>query len=694
MVNSVLMILSAYASTASDAVKPGHGVYFVATDGSDNWSGRLPSPNADKTDGPFASLTTARDTIRRLKASLNADITVYVRGGTYYLAEPLTLTAEDSGTTEHPIVYIAYPGETPVLSGGRPIKGWQKGEDEIWTAHIPEVATGKWYFRQLRVGDERQIRARYPNFEKENPYTGGWLFIAKSEAPVSQTEFRFNDGDLKPWPKSPAPEIHIFPAWGWVNAILQVESIDYETHTVSVTGGNCQQELRPGNRYYVSNLYEELDMPGEWYLGREDGILYYWPKDEGFTQDEIVAPALDRIIDFIGDAASDACVSNITISGFTITDTIYSPAIPSLYTPQDAAIWLRDAQNCVIDGNRFINVGGYGVCLTGRSKTNRIIRNEVASAGQGGVLVLGSSSDPASASGDYSAANQPMDNLIAGNHIHDSGIIYKHVAGVYVPLGSSNRIAHNLIHHMPRYGISLKTGSHNNLVEYNEIHHVNLETNDTGGIETLGRDKVLTGNIIRYNLIYDIIGLGTTPDGNIITPHYTWGIYLDDYSSGTIIFGNLVYRNVLGGVHVHGGKENVIENNILIDGTTSQVQYNNIQNFMENNRFVRNIVYYANPDAVLFKSGGWNDRVVLESDWNIFCHVDSDDLTSHKRQVTPEGTFAQWREAGYDRNSRTTDPIFVNSADDDYRLKPESPAFKLGFKPMPLDKIGPKGYLE
>ncbi len=702
MMNSALMILAICASRSgveaqlvNETVKPGPGIYFVATDGNDNWSGRLPSPNADRTDGPFASLTRARDAVRQFKAQEDlTDITVYVRGGTYYLDEPLTLTAEDSGTAEHPIAYVAYPGEMPVLSGGRPIADWQRGEDEIWTAHISDVAEGKWYFRQLRVGDERQIRARYPNFDPENPYTGGWLFIDKSESPVSNTEFRFKPNDLKSWQNSSEPEIHIFPAWGWVNAILQVERIDHEAHTVYVKGGNCQQELRPGNRYYVSNLLEELDTPGEWYLDRESGTLYYWPKDTDFTKAGVVAPALDRVVDFVSDAEKNAFVSHIIIRGFTITDTTYSPEIPSLYTPQDAAIWLRDAKNCVIEGNRFINIGGYGVCLTGLSNSNKIILNEIAYGGQGGVLVLGHSSDPASASGDYSETNQPTNNLIAGNHIHDSGVIYKHVAGVYVPLGSGNRIAHNLIHHMPRYGISLKTGSHNNVVEYNEIHHINLETNDTGGIETLGRDKVLTGNVIRYNLIYDIIGLGTTPGGNIITPHYTWGIYLDDYSSGTIVFGNLVYRNVLGGVHVHGGKENVIENNILIDGVTSQVQYNNIQNFMENNRFVRNVVYYTNPDAVLFKSGGWNDRVVSESDWNIFFHVGSDDLASGENSVTPEGNFAQWQEAGYDRNSLVADPIFVNSTADDYRLKPESPALKLGFKPIPLDKIGPKGYVQ
>jgi len=106
------------------------------------------------------------------------------------------------------------------------------------------------------------------------------------------------------------------------------------------------------------------------------------------------------------------------------------------------------------------------------------------------------------------------------------------------------------------------------------------------------------------------------------------------------------------------------------------------------------VVYYTSPESLLFKSGGWNDRVLSESDWNVFFHVGSDDLATGERNVTPEGTFDQWQGAGYDQNSLTTDPIFVNPADDDYRLKPESPAFKLGFKPIPVDKIGPRGYLE
>ncbi|HIE50307.1 MAG TPA: hypothetical protein EYP85_00990 [Armatimonadetes bacterium] len=164
----VLVLTGVLLGRVEAAVTPGAGRYFVAPNGNDAWSGRLPEPNADRTDGPFATLARAQEALRAEKG----ERTVYVRGGTYYLPEPLTLTPEDSGSR-----FLAYPGERPVLSGGRPITGWRKGKGEIWTVHLPEVVAGRWYFQQLRVGEERQIRARYPNFDPEHPYTGGWNFV-------------------------------------------------------------------------------------------------------------------------------------------------------------------------------------------------------------------------------------------------------------------------------------------------------------------------------------------------------------------------------------------------------------------------------------------------------------------------------------------------------------------------------------
>ena len=825
-------------SAAGETARPSAAAFFVATDGDDRWSGTLPEPDEGRTDGPFATIERARDAIREMKSAgtLDRDLTVMIRGGTHYM-RPVLLEPQDSGTPEHPIRYVAYPGETPVLSAGRPIRHWERAEGSLWRAHIRRVADGRWYFRRLRVGDEMAIRARYPNFDPEHPYTGGWLFAAESaerlgrfgasvasihtpgdwiewqlEAPAdgyyqvwlyygaqnepwgrtdmagrtvlqvdggerillqnlpdtggwgtfrwsrcatipltagahtirwtnaeggginfdafaictdanwvpegtelsepapgehlivvqaeaysaaegkemttdyvsSPTQFNFREGDLRPWPRSPEAEIHIFPAWGWVSSIVQVDRIDHETRMVYLRGGNAQQEVRPGNRYYVDNVREELDAPGEWYLDRAAGELIYWPTDPAFPEVEVIAPVHDRIFELRGDMNADAFVTDLQFRGLTFKDTAYSPEIASVYQPEDAAIWLSAARGCLIEGNTFEHIGGYAVRLDSRSSDSQILGNTIAYTGQGGVILSGAT------------ATQAHDNLITGNHIHHCGQVYKHVAGVYVTTGSGNRIAHNLIHDVPRYGISIKSFggeaySHDNVVEYNEIRRTNLETNDTGAIETLGRDGEDSGNVIQYNLIVDSVGLKTTPQGEILCPHYTWGVYLDDHSSGTLVRGNIIVRNVLGGVMVHGGENNVIENNIMVEGRDSQLYYANIGTRMVNNTFVRNIVYYTAPDAALIRIGGWTDEVVAESDYNIFFHAGGP-LVVGLPEVAPGESFDKWRELGFDTRSAIADPLFVDPSSDDYSLRPESPAFALGFEPIDVSKIGLRGY--
>src|SRR5262249_36934707 len=148
--------------------------YFVATSGNDAWSGRLPAPNADRSDGPFATPRRARDAIRALKhaagGALSAPVVVAIRAGRYQLAEPLVLGPEDSGSKQFPITYTAYEHETPVLSGGRAIGGWAEGSlagRPCWIADVPTVRDGKWLFHQLWVGGERRPRARHPNVDQD-----------------------------------------------------------------------------------------------------------------------------------------------------------------------------------------------------------------------------------------------------------------------------------------------------------------------------------------------------------------------------------------------------------------------------------------------------------------------------------------------------------------------------------------------
>ena len=838
----------------------GEATFFVATDGDDAWSGTLREPNAKGTDGPFATLHRARDAVRALKR--RGPVVVMVRGGTYHLHEPLALGPEDSGSAESPVIYCAAPGEEAVLSGGRPIKGWRKGEGELWVADVPEAKApdGSWHFRQLFVGSERQVRARTPNADPENPITGGWAFVqppdlhgkklgafgaclacihtpgdtftwkvdvpadgdyalwlyygalnkphgrtdmagrttmqaddaepvpleslpdtggwgvfrwsrtaslrltkgehrlrwtnvkggglnwdafalcddpawtpkgkqlaqpagkhlivvhcetfetakakefrvGKVRAPAAKDRFHFKAGDVAPWPRSPEPEIHIFPAWGWVNAILSVDRIDPEKRIAHVTNGNCTQELRPGNRYFVENVREALDTPGEWFLDRAEGRLTYWPKEPGFEAKGVVAPALDRVVEIAGvepiheleevqtdegkrvEAAppmEPQYAEHIVLRGFTIRHTRYALEQPSVYSPSDAAIWLHRARHCVVEKCRFVGVGGYAVRLSLGASHNAVIGNTVADGGQGGVLL------------DGPAATQPTDNLVAGNHVHHCGRIWKHVAGVYVTTGSRNRIAHNTVADVPRYGISLKSfgtgnGSHGNIIEWNRLLRTNLETNDTGAIETLGRDREDSGNIIRHNLILDAVGVKTTEDGEFLTPFYTWGIYLDDYSSGTRVVGNIVARTYRGGIHVHLGRNNHFEHNILVDGFQQQIECNGAE-FMTHNTFVRNIIVCR--EGNLIRVNRWSDAVLAACDHNVYWRPGAN-LAEAEGSLTPKGTWAAWQAAGYDTHSLVADPLFVDPEKDDYRLRPGSPALELGFQPTDTTKIGVEGY--
>jgi hypothetical protein len=275
------------------------------------------------------------------------------------------------------------------------------------------------------------------------------------------------------------------------------------------------------------------------------------------------------------------------------------------------------------------------------------------------------------------------------------GLIYKHVAGVYITHGSDHHIAYNRIADVPRYAVSLKSMgedrlSHRNVVEFNEMLRTNLETNDTGAFESLGYEHRDSGNVVRHNLILDSVGMATTPDGKILTPHFTWGVYLDDYSSGTTVYGNIVARTVNGGGCIHGGQNDVFENNIFVEGYEHQMRLQPRDDFMKGNRFVRNIIVYSRPEAHLIFSWRNQPGMFSECDYNLYW-LKGGDLNTLTTKNMPAGTYAEWVAAGNDTHSLIADPLFVNPGKDDYRLKPDSPAFKLGFKAIPVEKIGPKG---
>jgi len=606
--------------------------FYVAPDGRDT--------NAGARTSPFATIGRARDAIRQLRAASGPrePVTVFVRAGAYCLPETIRLESQDSGTSGAPVVYRAFEGEKPVLIGGRPIAGFQPHAGQILKADVASQGLKDVYFRQLLFDGKRQHLARYPNFDPANPYGGGWAYADGEPIPMyrdipseSRRSLHYKTSDERRWARPQDGEVFVFPRYNWWNNIVRIASVDRDKRILTLTN-DCSYPIRPGDRYYVRNLFEELDAPGEWYLDRATWTLYFWPPAP-LGGKPVYAPTLRTLIELSGAA-------HVAFQGFTIE------------CSEGTAVVLRNCTHCLIAANTIRNAGDYrgnGVAVEGGSH-NGVIGNDIYEIGSDGITLSG---------GDRITLT-PADNYADNNYIHHVGVFYKQGVGVYLR-GCGTRASHNLIHDGPRWGIGF---SGNNLViESNHIRHVNLETADTGAVYTGGRDWISSrGTVIRHNFFHDILGYGLE-DGKWVSPHYAWGVYLDDNTGGVDVVGNVVARAVRGLVHLHNARDNLIENNIFIDGTLQQFEangwtpthsywtthlptmirgYESVANqpawkamrhmdihptqavlpsglIMANNVFRRNIVYYHDPNAKLFQF-----RNVAfekhESDYNLIYH--------------------------------------------------------------------------
>ncbi len=710
--------------------------FYVSPRGDDRWSGTVPAPSGTAgrgADGPFATLARARDAIRVLRAQGGVDgpIDVLVLGGTYRFSEPLVLDARDSGTPEHPVTYAAFPGERPVLSGGRALTGWEPYRGTIVQCAVPSGTV----FRQLFHDDRRQIRARWPARDPAEPRYGGWAFIEevipkRAGEPYPRT---FRCGPERPtrrWDRPQQAEVFIHPWLCWLNDIIPIESVD-ESGTITLTrcAHHGKHELTVGNRFIVENVLEELRGPGQWCLDAEAGTVYFWPPGgsvgEGTVgEGTVVAPVTDRIIELRGTDGDP--VHDIAITGFTLAhtrspfpdhqhaETFHSPGL------RGGTVHLEHAERCRIERNTFRSVGADGVHLEGYNAHNTIAANEFAYPGACGVSVASNSKQNTVTWMDREVVAERtreyphfIGNAIRNNHIHHNGVIKKRCGAIQVFAMNSvdNVIAHNLIHDTSDKAVMMKDGFGRITVEYNRMERLGLECADTAAVMSeswfvLDDDPDLSkGLVIRNNLIRDVIGCaaygtpmkrdyvrGTRAGGRIWTPYFNWGIYSDNTGMSIVVYGNIVAGTVLGGVSLPVGNPTniVIENNVFVDALASQADLQIGGGWTKGegasgNRFVRNVIHYTTRDAALLNTTEQTRTAFAECDYNLYHPAEGQTPVVNG---VPGGSFDAWRELGFDRHSVFADPLFVDYANGDYRLRPESPAFALGFRPIDVDHIG------
>jgi len=566
---TVLLVLSLAVFSFSASGKE----FYVAPDGLDT------NPGSKR--APFATLNRARDALRELKApeKLKVPTTVLVRAGTYYLPDGFALDASDSGTADAPITYRAFKNEQVILIGGLACGEFSAHEGGIYKARIGTLAADQ-TARVLVFDGKRQELARYPNRDANDPHGGAWAYVdgerfsMYADSPdegdyhqenqhldfwqrniprLTQT-LLMKPENVREWAHPEHGELSIFPRFNWEHYMPPIVGIDAEARELQL-GPGCYYEIRPGDRYFVRGLFEELDGPGEWYLDPTEKMMYFWPP-EPIQEKAVHLATAEHVIQMQG-------CSSITFRGFT------------LECSNVTAVMLKDCTDCLIAGNTIRNAGdldGCGVMIEG-GKHAAIVGNDIYDVGASGILV---------ATGDL-VSNTSGGTRIDNNYIHHVGRVKRDAKGIELRLGFREglglgdcvgaHISHNLIHDTPHSGIFVWGAGHT--IEYNHLRHTCTESEDTGAIGGGAMDWLSwLDTTIQYNFIHDTLGYGYDEhQDKWVSPYLTTALYPDWAASGIRIIGNALVRAPRSCLLLHSGRDNVVENNILIGGGQSQMHW-------------------------------------------------------------------------------------------------------------------------
>jgi hypothetical protein len=680
---------------------------FVAPHGDDAATGTRQQP--------LATLSAARD---RLRVRPHPDgAVVEVAGGDYLFDQSLALAAEDSGSADAPVRYQAAAGATVRLLGGVAVKGFRPYKGEILQADvkalklagIPPVRVSRYAGPapgfELFFQGKRLPLARWPNRIPGDPHWGEWAYIPKVTE-KTKAYFHYPGDRPEKWAHPELAQIHWFPWYNYMDQYVGVKSVDAKAKTIQLAG-RAAYDVQPGRRFYIRNVFEELDAPGEWYFDAKSQTLYLCPPaplEDGL----VVASRVDTILSF-GKA------HDIAFRGFTIESCTRS------------AVMIQDCERVRVETCTIRNTLLDGVQIGGGSD-NAIVGCDIYEVGGRGILLGG---------GDRKTLTHAR-NLVENNHIHHvSRMLHTYTPGIQIN-GCGNIVRHNLIHDGPHMVVGISGNDH--LFEYNHIHHA-MHISSHGGAFYCGRDFTARGNVVRYNKFHDINGYGFDHVDNergvfvYSTPVQrlpgAFGIHLDDQISGFHIYGNLFYRFGHGVIRLGGGRDTVVENNVFVDAGWAMHIDNRGMGWQKKTLGNPNSTLERRLAAMPYQKPPWStrypelvdiredrfgepvDNVVQRNlfvqntrlynlvrvprdrftcDWNLLWRPDGQPLELRAQVYGPNGggviSVPEWQKLGFDRDSVVADPHFVDPAHDDFRLRSDSPALKLGFKRLPVEEMG------
>jgi hypothetical protein len=665
---------------------------------------------------PFSTLAQARDAIRGLKQAgpLPAGgVTVWVQAGVYPLAASFTLTAADSGTLEAPVVYRAVKGADVWLSGAVAIPPERFGPvtDAEITRLLPEEARAQVVQADLRaVGvpeDVKELPDKFSGFTGVDPLlmqvlcNGEWMTCARWPNEgfakfeeivdtgsglrdyVAQSEKRFRPGVFRYAGERPARwnlDRGVWMLGYWARAyvcdVVRAGAIDTAKREITwKTPLAFGLDTWGANRWFAFNLIEELDTPGEWYVDRGKGILYFWPPASIGSCRVAVAGLPEPMVVF--DRAENITFDGIGFEGGR----------------QDAVV-VKGGANVCLRACEIRNVGRHAVQLIG-GKGHRVVGCDIHHVGYSGVIMTG---------GDRQTL-EPAGFEVVNNHIYWTNRVKRTHASPINMNGVGMRLANNLIHHAPHSAVFY--GGNDLIMEYNDIYWCHYETAE-GGVFYAGYNWTFRGNEIRYNYIHHI---NDSLEGS---PTDVRTVHLDDCVAGTAFRGNVVFR-AGNGVAICGGPFNTVDNNLFIDcqvgaeletrglawwewtrnpdGTVSGRDRRASHGFSTNNGLLNGLKSVPYDREPYTKYPHMADLLKvpdadLGAPWwcGITRNISINGAVKRvDRKVKPEWATIENNWDG----PNDGDPGIVAPYEGDFRLKPNAPALaKTGFEPIPFERIG------
>jgi hypothetical protein len=675
----VLFALSCSSSAESD--------FYVSPRGNDN--------NRGTENAPFATLDRARLAVRELKKTKQGDITVALKGGKYILRNTVIFSHEDSGEEGQKITYKAVDGEVPVFTSELAVEGWIKVNelsnafpeqlrDKVWSAPLPEgVGRIKYMFNGDKVLSRSMTKGFIPPTKFDGAF-GAWF----SDRVEDRQFLKVPEGIISDWTNVKDMELVIMPVCDWTMYNLPLDSYDSQAHTVKTFSQSPRYALGAQSKApwegvpsaWFANCTEGMREIGNWYVNTREKKVYLLSDQK---PEDISVPTLFEFVKLEGTSPSssedDRLVENIHFKGLVFTKGKRmtkggnSVAGSSTKVRAGALLTMINTKNCSVVQCRFEHSGNTAISLN-QSSQNRIEGNNMKRLGENGITISG---------GRNGQGNVSSGNQIIGNQIYHIGEAEWSARAIAIS-GSGNLIAHNLIHHTPYNGMSLG-GAGDNIIEYNEIHHVMEVLGDGNALYIITDQK----NMVRYNYIHDMMN-----------PHSSSALRTDGVgASKNIIFqGNIMYRIVNGGIVLKGFGHQAI-NNIFVNTSGDSTKIweggrgwlevrcgpsegtilkNNI--FLSTHNKQPNFMNAKIPMPERFLNKGLDIEVdKIEKGGNIWY---SPIIDQREKNEGIEGSKKQ----GFELEFRKIDAISIK--DGRVVLDPSNELFKQGYEYIDMSKIG------